>query len=346
VEALLDGSPQQRHFFIEDISAVADIRRHAVNMAQWLSFDENREGELAIAVTEVATNIVKHAARGEVLLRPLHMSDIKAVEIVAIDRGPGFADFASSARDGVSTTGTAGTGLGAMRRFADEFDVYSQPGKGSVFYLRIGANKHSRASPFQIGAISVAMRGEEVCGDNWGVRIEGDSAIIAVADGLGHGADAAKASRAVIDALGEAQSLSLARMLEFAHHRARTTRGSALSLVSLCAGSPFVQSVGVGNIATIIYSDGQRRQMLTHNGIVGHNIRKVQEVVSQWSRDALLIMHSDGLATQWNLADYPGLGWRHPALIAAILYRDFNRNSDDVTVIVMRNQCVKNQQID
>lgn len=339
METFLEGSPQQRHFFIEDISAVADIRRHAVNMAQWLGFDENREGELAIAITEVATNIIKHAKRGEILLRPSQLTGAKAIEILAIDSGPGFADFDLSARDGVSTTGTAGTGLGAMRRFADEFDVYSQPDRGTVFYLRIGANNHGGSSPFQIGAVAVAKRGEEMCGDNWGVRIEGDSAIVAVADGLGHGADAAKASRAVISALDEVQSLT--RMLDLAHRRAHATRGSALSLVALRAGSRFVQSVGVGNIATIIYSDGQRRQMLTHNGIVGHNMRKVQEVVSEWSVHALLIMHSDGLSTQWDLAEYPGLSWRHPALIAAVLYRDFNRNTDDVTVVVMKEILAK-----
>ena len=63
---------------------------------------------------------------------------------------------------------------------------------------------------------------------------------------------------------------------------------------------------------------------------------KVAEFVYPWSQQSLLILHSDGLAAQWNLNHYPGLGARHPALIAAVLYRDFKRTGDEMTVIVVK----------
>ena len=80
----------------------------------------------------------------------------------------------------------------------------------------------------------------------------------------------------------------------------------------------------------------QTRSMVSYNGTVGHMMPKVAECVYPWSQQSLLIMHSDGLAAQWNLNHYPGLATRHPALIAAVLYRDFKRTRDDITVIVVK----------
>ena len=49
-------------------------------------------------------------------------------------------------------------------------------------------------------------------------------------------------------------------------------------------------------------------------------------------------MHSDGISARWSLDDYPGLVRRHPGVVAGLLYRDFQRESDDATVIVVRHQ--------
>jgi hypothetical protein len=49
-------------------------------------------------------------------------------------------------------------------------------------------------------------------------------------------------------------------------------------------------------------------------------------------------MYSDGLKSSWDLKSYPGIWNKHPGLIAAILYRDFTRERDDVTVLVAKNR--------
>ena len=74
--------------------------------------------------------------------------------------------------------------------------------------------------------------------------------------------------------------------------------------------------------------------MVSYNGTVGHEVRKIREFTYLWPKGGLLVMHSDGLGTQWRLDRYPGLIARHPSLIAGVLYRDFNRGRDDVTVLV------------
>jgi hypothetical protein len=76
--------------------------------------------------------------------------------------------------------------------------------------------------------------------------------------------------------------------------------------------------------------------MVSRNGIVGHRIRTIQEFTYPLHKEALLVMHSDGLATRWGLDRYPGLAKRHPSLIAGVLYRDYRRIRDDVTVVVAR----------
>jgi hypothetical protein len=80
------------------------------------------------------------------------------------------------------------------------------------------------------------------------------------------------------------------------------------------------------------------RHLVSYNGTVGHTLRKLQEFAFPWPRDALLVLHSDGLGTHWDFNAYPGLTSRHPALIAAVLYRDYDRGRDDVSVVVIRNR--------
>jgi hypothetical protein len=78
--------------------------------------------------------------------------------------------------------------------------------------------------------------------------------------------------------------------------------------------------------------------MVSHNGTAGLEARKIQEFTYPWQDNAILIMHSDGLATKWKLEGYPNLINKHPSLIAGVLYRDFKRGTDDVTVVVVKKQ--------
>lgn len=373
METILTELGSQQSFRIDETSCIGVVRRYASRLSDALGFNATLAGELAIVITEATTNILHHAGSGELLIRPLRSARGNGIEILAIDKGPGISDIVNSMRDGVSTTGTAGSGLGAMRRLAAEFSLYSFPGKGAVFYLTVWQNFQPWAdrannsgagsfAPLQIGVVSLPMHGEDVCGDGWAV-VGTERPVLVVADGLGHGPDAARAARAVIEVLNEHAAQSPARLMELAHQHAHATRGAAVAFAALeqsdatskrqpsvpkaasgesdgvapVAHGQQLQFAGVGNISASIQVDDQRRQQLiSHNGIVGHNLRKIQQLTQPFAADALLIMHSDGLASQWDLAAYPGLVTRHPALIAAVLYRDFNRGTDDVTVLVTR----------
>jgi hypothetical protein len=193
-----------------------------------------------------------------------------------------------------------------------------------------------RACAWQIGAVCLPMPGEIACGDAWAVGSDRTVASLLLADGLGHGPHAAEASEAAASIVDRCPAAAPGVILQQAHHALRATRGAAVASARLDSVSKEMHFAGVGNIAACVFDGNGRRPMVSHNGIVGSNMRKVQEFAAPWSTDSFIIMHSDGLGTRWDLGQYPGLAMRPPSLIAAVLYRDFARKRDDVTVLVVR----------
>jgi anti-sigma regulatory factor (Ser/Thr protein kinase) len=317
-----------------DASHAAEHRRRIAAMARHLGFDETKEGKVAIAVTEIATNLTKHAGEGEILVRPLTHGSHDGIELLGIDRGKGIADIHKAMQDGFSTAGSPGTGLGAISRLADEFDIYSSSG-GTIVMARFWARDVPHPGPFEIEGLAVPKPGEDVCGDDWGCHLTEDTLTIMVADGLGHGAAAAAASReARLTFLAE-YGTPPAQALSDIHGALRSTRGAAAAVVKIDRSSGRATFAGVGNIAATITGEKVHR-MVSHNGIVGHELRRVQEFLYPWTPESLIVMASDGLMTQWTLDPYPGLLSHHLSIAAAILYRDFSRGRDDTTVVIAR----------
>jgi len=322
-----------------DSSHAADCRRRVGSIARELHFDETCQGKIAIVVTEMATNLVKHARGGEILARPLIDDERNGLEILAIDRGPGIGDVGEAMRDGYSTAGSSGTGMGAVRRMSDQFDIYSTPA-GTILMARFWTDGAPPTLPplFEIEGVAVPKPGEESCGDDWTCHASGDELLVMVADGLGHGEMAAVASRQArltfTENIGETSDLIMRQM----HGMMRSTRGAAAAIARIDAGRGSIGYTGVGNIAGTVLSPEKVHRMISHNGIVGHEIRKVQEFTYPWSDESILVMHSDGLGTQWDLDAYPGLLSHHLSLVAGVLYRDFTRGRDDTTVVVARRR--------
>ncbi|WP_296949744.1 SpoIIE family protein phosphatase [uncultured Massilia sp.] len=340
METLISSLFPQYVFPIHHASDVSAARRTGQKLADALGFDDVKAGRLAIVITEAATNILKHAGEGTVyIMRSQSGAGTVGVDVVAADAGPGIADLAFSIQDGVSTAGTAGNGLGALRRQADVFDVWSMRGKGAVFFMRIwqgAAPPPSRA--VEVGALCVPLAGEDACGDGWAVRCDADGATLLGADGLGHGPEAAKAAAGAIEALGRNASPAPADVLQAAHDLLRLTRGAAVSAARIDDASGQLRFAGVGNVSGLVLDGTVRRALVSHNGIVGHNMRKVQEFAVACPPGALCVLHSDGLQTQWDLAAYPGLVGHAPAIVAAVLMRDFIRRRDDAMVLVARRK--------
>ncbi len=320
---------------MSDTSQPGQARRAAIRLASHGGFDEEATGKLAIAITEAASNIIKHGRGGDVILRELREAGTHGVEMLALDRGAGMENIGQCLRDGYSTSGTPGTGLGAIMRLSSEFDLHSIPGVGTAVLARFWSSRPPKPEP-EVGAVCVAQRGESVCGDAWAVARRAGVTVLLVVDGLGHGLPAWEAATAALGAFDASRSAEPCAVLQEIHAVLRPTRGAAVAVAALDPHRRVVSYAGLGNICGAILGDGPARHMVSHNGTAGHEARRFDEFAYPWPEGAQVVMHSDGLVTHWDLGRYPGLLQREPSLVAGVLYRDFSRRRDDVTVVVAR----------
>jgi anti-sigma regulatory factor (Ser/Thr protein kinase) len=324
-------------FLIGEPTEAAAVRRKAEAMAVRIGFDPTRTGQIAIIVMELATNIIKHAQRGEMLITECRDETGRGLEVLALDKGRGVRNVEESMSDGRSTAGSLGQGLGAVRRLSDLFEIFSQPSGGTAALSRLWQSHSPRAAAgFALGAVNVAKAGESVSGDAWSASVGRYGASLLVADGLGHGVMAAEASVAAVVEFDRDPLRSPALCLEEVHRALRPTRGAAVAVAGLDFAHDVTRFAGLGNISGAIVDGTTKRNLVSHNGTAGHTARHMHEFSYPMGPASTLIMHSDGLATGWNPADYAGLWPRDPSLVAGVLYRDFTRRRDDTTVLVGR----------
>jgi anti-sigma regulatory factor (Ser/Thr protein kinase) len=317
---------------IDEITQVGQARRCAQQLADEAGFDDADGGRVALVATELATNVIKHGGGGVIYLREIPGRRTRGLEIIAVDRGPGFS-LANCLPDGLSTGGTQGIGLGAVARQSQVMDVYADS-RGSVvlarFYPRQQADEDLR-----FGVSQTALHGETLCGDGWALANKDTTWSFLMVDGLGHGEAASMAAAAAVQAFVAQPLGEPAALMVDLHQAMMGTRGGAVALARVDTAQGTLRFAGIGNIAASLLTMESARGLASHPGIVGAQFRRAQafdfgDIIGQ-----LLIMHSDGLQSRWRMSDYPGLLQRHPAVIAAVLHRDFSRGRDDATVMVI-----------
>lgn len=363
-----------RAIAISEASQIAEARRGATDIAASLGADELSTGKTAIVATELATNLIKHGGGGEVLLSAYESGNAAGVQLIALDKGRGIANLQECLRDGYSSAGSAGHGLGAIRRQSQMMEVATWPGFGTAIIARVDvpnsrvrvgvpdrapdhrvgvlddrvlddrdhmgvlkdrAGESAGAHPPPFGYVSVPKPGEDVCGDACAVVQTPTGRIAIAVDGLGHGPNAAIAATEALRLFHRHHRLPVPQILEYLHAGLRPTRGAAVSVASHDVARATVIYGGIGNIAGSLHLGTETRRMISLNGTAGHVARRIQ-TFDYPAPGGLLIMHSDGVATSWSLERYPGIQRMHPTLIAAVLYRDHARRRDDATVLAMK----------
>lgn len=319
---------------IDEASGVGEGRRVAVDIASRLGFTEARRSDVAIVATELTTNLLKHASGGELLVSP---SVSGTLDLVTLDRGPGIAHINEVLRDGYSTASTPGTGLGAVIRLANAFDVYSPVQRGSVVFAQLAARRDtSPAGAFDIGAVQLPHPGEVQSGDDWAALLGEHRLRLTVIDGLGHGPGAYEAAQMGLKAFAASPHLTPPELLQRMHEALRLSRGAVAAVAELDLQACELRYAGVGNIGGLLLEGEGRRGLLSHNGTLGQSIRRTAPVHLPWSQGSTLVLHSDGLTSSWNLHQWPGLQRRRSAVIAGLLAREYRRPHDDLTVVVVR----------
>ena len=331
------GGSRVAAVLVSEASGVSAARRCAAELCRDAGLDEIAAGRVAIVVTEAATNLVKHGAGGEVLLQTLEAGSVCGVEMLSLDRGRGIQDVRAAVRDGYSTAGSTGTGLGAIGRQADLCEIYSVAGQGTAVLAQVWATaaRSEDLDGLRVGAASAPRDGETVSGDGWLVWRRDGALLTLVVDGLGHGPLAAEARHEAIRIARGSRENGPASIVAAIHAGLRATRGAAVAVSSIDPARGRVRFSGLGNIGAAVLAGGHIRHLVSHNGTAGHHGRKIEEYTYPWQPGALLVQHTDGLASHWTLESYPGLSGRHPSLVAGVLYRDFKRGRDDVAVLVV-----------
>ncbi|WP_199550700.1 ATP-binding protein [Streptomyces sp. N35] len=285
----------------------------------------------AVLASELASNVVKHAKDGALYLHKA--PDGTGVQIIAVDRGPGMADPARCMADGYTSTGTLGSGLGAVRRIADELTIRSRPGEGTLVCARLSAPGTRRVNGPGLGALLMPAQGEEESGDHWAMSRTEDTRTFAVIDGLGHGSTAAAASRAAVGIFLGSGDLPLPELLESLHVGLRRTRGAAVALLRQRPGS--VEHCGVGNVRVALTTpDGTVRRMAPRPGVVGWNLPAPYVERIDAPAGSSVVVHTDGIGDAWARTPSPAT-LRLPApLLAAALAHGHRLSRDDATVLV------------
>jgi hypothetical protein len=302
--------------------------------------------------TELATNLLKHAGGGRMVInlvdRPDTGSDTPgtAVQFVSVDHGPGIADVPAALRDGYSTgPASLGAGLGTCRRIADDFDLHSTPGRGTVAVARVDRTPRRAPAPRswpdrRAGGITVPPAQGEQSGDAWSLVRSGPRLTLMLADGLGHGPPAAEASTTAVRELRRAAQLPPAGILRHLDTALRSTRGAAVAVAQLVLDTGRLTFAGIGDIGARLRVDGTWRPLVSQPGIVGTH-RPAPAPVRQWprQRDSVLVLHSDGLPGRWTPPDDTELFSHDPAVVAAAILRDASSAArpvrDDTSVAVL-----------
>ena len=159
---------------------------------------------------------------------------------------------------------------------------------------------------------------------------------VLLADGLGHGREAAEAAQEAVTIFRKRQDKAPGEILSFVHDALKKTRGAVAAVAEIRPGTGMLTYAGIGNISASVVTGGSSRALVSHNGTLGAITSRIQEFQTPWKSDSVLVMHSDGLQSKWDLSTYAGLISRQPAIIAAALLRDFRRKRDDASVVVVK----------
>jgi anti-sigma regulatory factor (Ser/Thr protein kinase) len=313
---------------IQDSSQVALARRTANELASVAGLDEQRRSAVNVVTVELANNILQHAGTGQLQFQ--YIQTTGAFDIMAVDHGAGMINVERCLEDGYSTASTPGLGLGAVRRFATRFGAFSAPNRTTVVTARMAERK---AEP-DFSVICTAIHGETLSGDGWSVSEDGRS--FCVVDGLGHGMLAADAARTAVEIFQKHPEASPGAALERMHAAMRSTRGAAGAVARINPETGTVDFAGIGNISCMLMGDAKSQSLVSHNGTLGHQFRRVQQFSYPYSRRDLLLMHSDGLTTHSKLGIPAALLSQPPNVIVPFLFSEQVRGRDDATLLVNR----------
>lgn len=317
------------------------IKKDIHNLAKDKSFTNKKLADLDIIVSEMTSNLHKHAVDGEILAGVFEENGNQYVELISIDNGPGMHEPHKMIEDGFSSVSSMGIGLGSIKRLSNQFDFYSMNDWGTIILTRVynkAVEQDLLLTPkVTIRPLVVTMPGQIKSGDGTYYTVTQQHFKLLVADGLGHGEEANFAVMEAVKAFKECTDHSPSRILKYIHEAIRKTRGIVCSIVVFDFESNIWKMAGVGNISTRMSNFLRIKNQMSYNGTIGHNmlsgINDHQTKLEDYDQVTLC---SDGINPRWDIGKFTGIGRCDLSIQAAAIYKDFAGKTDDMSVVIAK----------
>ncbi len=321
---------------VHDEASVAVIRDAARAEGRARGFDEVCCGRLALVVSELGMNHLRHARDGFVAFRDATRDGVPGVEVIAADRGAGIRNALDALDGGARGGGSLGAGLSGVQRLAQEVDFDVRLDVGTCVRARIFARDVRRRR--EVAVLGRNYPGERSSGDDAWFGRTADALVLGLADGVGHGPEAREPARRAIDVLHASPDAAPGRVLGAIDSALRGTRGAVMAVVHVDEALGTIRHACAGNVTTSVRG-AQGRSFSGEQRILGAPSRRgadpMEELVPLSPRD-VVVLYSDGLRSRLDLDGARQHASRHPLALAQFLLDGFGRNNDDATVIVAR----------
>jgi anti-sigma regulatory factor (Ser/Thr protein kinase) len=335
--------PARQRLFVSHASEIPLAQRAARDLAAALGFDEICCEEVALAASELASNLVQHAGGGSMEVIPVTEGLRLGIRIQTSDNGPGIPDVEKAMTDGFSTCGGLGYGLGSVNRFMDSLHIASprasQGGTNIVCTRWLRAEEPGLSPcPLAIGVATRAHPAMTANGDAFVVKRWSTQALVAVIDGVGHGELARRAAQTARHYVETHYDAPLADLFVGTGRACSSTRGVVMAVARFDWSRLRFAFASIGNIETRLAGKGQGRNFIVRRGIVGVNAPSAVVTEHPWEQDGILVLHSDGIGSHWQWNDFPELISAPPEAAARRLVSALAKDDDDATVVVVKGR--------
>lgn len=330
---------------ILSITHLCDVhvaRREAKDMATVIGLKDRMSEEITIAVSELASNLAKHAIQGTLTLKIIDNNGRAGIQVESLDNGPGISDVERAMTDGFSTTDGLGCGLGTVNRLMDEFEIISKQNSTSVTHIICrkwdspAVSQSSMLCPLEFGAATRAHPGMSLNGDAFVIKQWDENTLVAVIDGLGHGQFAHKAAESARQFIETHFEQTLPNLFLGVGRSCRSTRGVVMALAQFNWRKQILTFASIGNVETRILGGTEKFSPIIRRGIIGGNSIKPVITEYHWSPGQIMVFHTDGLSTRWRKKDFSKFENESAKFIALLMLRTLAKNEDDATVVVVR----------
>lgn len=310
---------------------IGRARRAVVNFSQELGMSARNLSDIAIIATELATNLVRHANRGGVI----HYSGSpdQGLTLETSDDGPGITNVENSMKDGVSSKGSLGGGLGAVQRLADHFSLETGE-QGTKIVVGKYLDSQMKQS-LSVGVYSRPYPGFIRNGDGFFIHQKPTRNVIGLFDGVGHGELAYQAANILLHSLKDHYKLSLEQMVQHSHQRLRGSRGTVLFLAVITKSE--LKYIGIGNIEAFLGMDGvQPKRLMSYRGVLGANFPEMKVMTLPWKPGSWLLTYTDGIVERWKSLEPFFIQGGDPGMVCRQIVQNYGRNNDDASVLIAR----------